>query len=262
MSVLERLAEHSRHDVQRIGLSARRSATPTQILGWLRAPRARRRGDRSAQARPSRARSRWCSRPTSSSSRARRPEGAAGKKSLFFCQSRALTEAVAERMRDRGTDVFVHHSSVSLEERYAWPRSASHGGTNAASSARRRSSSASTSAISIWCSRPTRPDRVVVPAAHGAHRPPRRRGREHHVLLREGNGRVCRRSRSSSWRARAGSSRFRRRRDAGRCSSTSSWRSRSRPAVSRGPSAWRKLSRLPDFSRASVAPSSTPWSIT
>ena len=40
-----------------------------------------------------------------------------GKKTLFFCQSRALTESVAERMRGRGIDVFVHHSSVSLDER-------------------------------------------------------------------------------------------------------------------------------------------------
>lgn len=44
---------------------------------------------------------------------------AQGKKSLFFCQSRALTEEIAERMRNRGIDVFVHHSSVSLEERIA-----------------------------------------------------------------------------------------------------------------------------------------------
>ena len=42
---------------------------------------------------------------------------AAGKKSLFFCQSRSVTEAVAEHMRRAGTAVFVHHSAVSLEER-------------------------------------------------------------------------------------------------------------------------------------------------
>ncbi len=33
---------------------------------------------------------------------------AQGKKSLFFCQSRALAEEIAERMRNRGIDVFVH----------------------------------------------------------------------------------------------------------------------------------------------------------
>ncbi len=52
------------------------------------------------------------------------------KKSLFFCQSRALAEEIAERMRNRGTDVFVHHSSVSLEERTA-AEARFHQGSNA-----------------------------------------------------------------------------------------------------------------------------------
>src|SRR5439155_24027216 len=42
---------------------------------------------------------------------------ARGQKSLFFCQSRATTEAVAEHMRRAGTTVFVHHSAVSREDR-------------------------------------------------------------------------------------------------------------------------------------------------
>ena len=42
---------------------------------------------------------------------------ARSQKSLFFCQSRATTEAVAEHMRRAGTSVFVHHSAVSREER-------------------------------------------------------------------------------------------------------------------------------------------------
>ena len=42
---------------------------------------------------------------------------AKGAKSLFFCQSRSMTEAVAEQMRRAGTTVFVHHSAVSKEER-------------------------------------------------------------------------------------------------------------------------------------------------
>jgi ATP-dependent Lhr-like helicase len=42
---------------------------------------------------------------------------ARGHKSLFFCQSRSMTEAVAGVMRQAGTEVFVHHSSVSREER-------------------------------------------------------------------------------------------------------------------------------------------------
>ncbi|MEH2118699.1 BREX system ATP-binding domain-containing protein [Nostoc sp.] len=51
-------------------------------------------------------------------------------KSLFFCQSRSLAEEIAERMRNRGTDVFIHHSSVSLEERTA-AEERFHRGTNA-----------------------------------------------------------------------------------------------------------------------------------
>jgi ATP-dependent Lhr-like helicase len=42
---------------------------------------------------------------------------ALGMKSLFFCQSRATAEAVAIHMRRAGTTVYVHHSSVSREER-------------------------------------------------------------------------------------------------------------------------------------------------
>ncbi len=42
---------------------------------------------------------------------------ARGLKSLFFCQSCATAEAVATHMRHAGTTVYVHHSSVSREER-------------------------------------------------------------------------------------------------------------------------------------------------
>jgi ATP-dependent helicase Lhr and Lhr-like helicase len=42
---------------------------------------------------------------------------AQGKKSLLFCQSRALAEEISGAMQNRGIDVFIHHSSVALEER-------------------------------------------------------------------------------------------------------------------------------------------------
>ena len=42
---------------------------------------------------------------------------ARGGKSPFFCQSRSRTEELAELMRRTGMSVFVHHSSVSREER-------------------------------------------------------------------------------------------------------------------------------------------------
>lgn len=116
MSVLERLARLSRHDVQRVGLSAT-VGNPAVILEWLQG----------SSQRPARV----VDPPKAAGHRqllvAYRPDLAAlsrdaarvaqGQKSLFFCQSRATTEAVAEHMRRAGTTVFVHHSAVSREER-------------------------------------------------------------------------------------------------------------------------------------------------
>lgn len=116
MSVLERLARFTPNDIQRVGLSAT-VGNPDAILEWLqgtskreglvvRPPRSPARRellvhlDASVGALADRAASR-----------------AKGHKSLFFCESRALTEIIADRLRDRDTEVFVHHSSVSLEER-------------------------------------------------------------------------------------------------------------------------------------------------
>jgi len=116
MSVLERIAEHSRHDVLRVGLSAT-VGNPQAIVSWLGGT-SRRAGvviDPPKEPRPRAIAVVLEPDPFLLASQA--AGLAAGKKSLFFCESRALTEAIAERMRDRGTDVFVHHSSVSLAER-------------------------------------------------------------------------------------------------------------------------------------------------
>jgi ATP-dependent helicase Lhr and Lhr-like helicase len=116
LSVVERLARLASDDVQRVGLSAT-VGNPEDILVWLRGT-SRRDGvvvDPSRE--PSLREIRiglYESIPALAQEAARR---AAGKKSLFFCQSRAVTETVAERMRGAGTDVFVHHGSVSLAER-------------------------------------------------------------------------------------------------------------------------------------------------
>ncbi len=129
MCVLERIARCSKHDVQRIGLSAT-VGNPQDILVWLRGS-SRREGRVVDPPKPPSAREiriRYCE---SEEAVARNAAGVAqGQKSLFFCQSRALTEAVAQRLRGRGIDVFVHHSSVSLEERQAAEHRFHHG-TNA-----------------------------------------------------------------------------------------------------------------------------------
>jgi ATP-dependent Lhr-like helicase len=126
MSVLERLFVVTENDVQRLGLSAT-VGNPAEILRWLAGtskregvvvdpPKVPGRRDLLVSLHDSVA-------AVASDAAAR----AAGKKSLFFCQSRALTETVADRMRGRGTDVFVHHSSVSLEERRAAEDRFNHG---------------------------------------------------------------------------------------------------------------------------------------
>jgi ATP-dependent Lhr-like helicase len=116
MSVLERIAALSHHDVQRVGLSAT-VGNPPAILGWLQGS-SRRAG---VVVDPPRGRAQRqlliVHRPDLPSLAVDAAKVARGKKSLFFCQSRATTEGVAESMRGLGTDVFVHHSAVSTNER-------------------------------------------------------------------------------------------------------------------------------------------------
>jgi ATP-dependent Lhr-like helicase len=54
-------------------------------------------------------------------------ERAVGKKTLFFCNSRARTEKVAMAIKKRETSVFVHHSSISKEEREKAEEAITHG---------------------------------------------------------------------------------------------------------------------------------------
>ncbi len=118
MSVLERLTAVSDHDVQRIGLSAT-IGNPEQIGKWLTGTSKR----ETVVIDPPKPKARrdikiYLREDVSDFAAAAVREGR-GKKSLFFCQSRALTETVADQMRDDEIDVFVHHGSVSKEERLA-----------------------------------------------------------------------------------------------------------------------------------------------
>lgn len=129
MSVIERLAPSSQNDVQRVGLSAT-VGNPQQILIWLKGS-SKREGVVVDPPKTPAKRDLFIGLHDSVVGLAGEAAArASGKKSLFFCQSRALTETVAERMRGRTIDVFVHHSSVSLEERRAAEERFAHG-TNA-----------------------------------------------------------------------------------------------------------------------------------
>jgi ATP-dependent Lhr-like helicase len=118
MSVLERLAVLSKHDVQRIGLSAT-VGNPEQIARWLAGSSKR----ESVVVDPPKPKARRlikiCLREDVADFAREASREGRGKKSLFFCQSRSLTEAIAEQMRDDEIEVFVHHGSVSKEERLA-----------------------------------------------------------------------------------------------------------------------------------------------
>lgn len=118
MSVVERLIGHTLNDLQRVGLSAT-VGNPVDIVKWLQGTSKRKSCVVHPPKTPSPKDLRICLRETLGAIASDASKTAQGKKSLFFCQSRALAEEIAERMRNRGIDVFVHHSSVSLEERAA-----------------------------------------------------------------------------------------------------------------------------------------------
>jgi ATP-dependent helicase Lhr and Lhr-like helicase len=116
LSVLERLTKFTRHDLQRVGLSAT-VGNPSAILTWLQGSSQRPGQVVEPPKVPAKRDIRIYLRETLGSIASDASGLARGKKSLFFCQSRSLSEDIAERLRQCGTDVFVHHSSVSLEER-------------------------------------------------------------------------------------------------------------------------------------------------
>jgi ATP-dependent Lhr-like helicase len=115
--------------VQRVGLSAT-VGNPDAILGWLQGHLAAGPGGWSIRRSARPAQLLVVHRPDLPRLAREAAQVARGQKSLFFCQSRATTEAVAEHMRRAGTTVFVHHSAVSREERAAG-RGALHHGSDA-----------------------------------------------------------------------------------------------------------------------------------
>jgi len=116
LCVLERIRAFARSDFQRIGLSAT-VGNPEDILAWQQggsthpqllvdppSVKAAKKIDIALLDSPLRL--------------AEAAVGASrGVKSLLFCESRSLTEKIAGRMQRVGETVFVHHSSLSREER-------------------------------------------------------------------------------------------------------------------------------------------------
>ncbi len=116
LSVIERIAKLSRHDVQRVGLSAT-VGNPDAILRWLQGTSARPGVVVDPPKEPGRRELLVVYRRELNESARHAALMARGRKSLFFCQSRATSEAVAEAMARLDINVFVHHSAVSAEER-------------------------------------------------------------------------------------------------------------------------------------------------
>ena len=116
ISVIERLAELSGNDVQRIGLSAT-VGNPDQIVDWVSGSSKRDRVVVDPPSPPAKRELLITCRDSLDALAQDAAKSAKGNKSLFFCQSRSITESVAKRMRADGMTVFVHHSSVSKEER-------------------------------------------------------------------------------------------------------------------------------------------------
>lgn len=126
MSVLERLARVSRHDVQRVGLSAT-VGNPEAILKWLQGTSERPGRVVDPPKQPGKRELLVVHREDLGELARDAARMAKGKKSLFFCQSRSTSEAVAEHMRRSGSEVFVHHSAVSREERQLAEEKFNHG---------------------------------------------------------------------------------------------------------------------------------------
>jgi ATP-dependent helicase Lhr and Lhr-like helicase len=129
MSVLERLLRVTNYDVQRIGLSAT-VGNPIRILQWLQGTSQRPSCIIDPPPIPSKKEIRILLKDSQTAIVEQASLMARSKKSLFFCQSRALSEGIAAGMKSQGIDVFVHHSSVALEERTLAEARFQHGHNN------------------------------------------------------------------------------------------------------------------------------------
>jgi len=115
LSVLERYRYYTANDFQRIGLSAT-VGNPKEILHWLTGSSQR---EGVVIDPPNKPAKRQIEVKFTDNYAELVSERALGKKSLFFCDSRRKVEEVAKSLQNRNINVYVHHSSVSREERLA-----------------------------------------------------------------------------------------------------------------------------------------------
>ncbi|MHB2019633.1 MAG: DEAD/DEAH box helicase [Candidatus Xenobia bacterium] len=108
IALLERLAEQSRHDLQRIGLSAT-VGNPDTLLQWLRG--SSRRGVRLVCP-PSEKRPRLIEVHAAPAEEVA-PRLVRGRKALVFAESRAQSERLKDALQRADVRTLVHHSSVS-----------------------------------------------------------------------------------------------------------------------------------------------------
>lgn len=117
MALLERLQRVSDADLQRIGLSAT-VGNPENLAAWMQGTSDRRTVVVAPPRSPARRRVaiRYAEGEAEETAAAAVPL-VHGRKSIFFTQGRAATERVRQAFGERAVEVFVHHSSVSKENR-------------------------------------------------------------------------------------------------------------------------------------------------
>jgi len=116
ISVLERIRAYCPNDFQRIGLSAT-VGNPDQILDWLQgsSKNPQKLVDPPKILGKKRIEIRLTNEPGELISQV--ISAAHGIKSLLFCESRRLVEKISSGLKEKGDQIYVHHSSLSREER-------------------------------------------------------------------------------------------------------------------------------------------------
>ena len=116
VSVLERIRAYCRNDFQRIGLSAT-VGNPERILEWLQGSSDNPQKIVDPPKKPGKKKIeiKLTNEPGHLISQIIR--AAHGIKSLLFCESRRLVEKISSGLKKEGDAVYVHHSSLSREER-------------------------------------------------------------------------------------------------------------------------------------------------